>query len=46
MYVSFLNIAIVLRGDRGLELLKAKLSNLPTPIAIVLRGDRGLELPE
>ena len=35
-------IAIVLRGDRGLELLRpGQVSSLC--IAIVLRGDRGLE---
>ena len=37
------DIAIVLRGDRGLELLGAVNCALLSPIAIVLRGDRGLE---
>ena len=37
------NIAIVLRGDRGLE-QEYEYSSLPClEIAIVLRGDRGLE---
>ena len=36
-------IAIVLRGDRGLEQFFLCLSQLRMSIAIVLRGDRGLE---
>ena len=43
MMRSIVNIAIVLRGDRGLELLEYRLPSGPS-IAIVLRGDRGLEL--
>ena len=37
-------IAIVLRGDRGLEQSVLKLTCIRLLIAIVLRGDRGLEL--
>ena len=37
------SIAIVFRGDRGLEQLLRKQSELDEVIAIVFRGDRGLE---
>ena len=39
------NIAIVLRGDRGLELYFRRRPLSIMEIAIVLRGDRGLEQP-
>ena len=38
-----MDIAIVLRGDRGLELTATNNTALLIEIAIVLRGDRGLE---
>ena len=37
------SIAIVFRGDRGLEHLSRKPIALSFKIAIVFRGDRGLE---
>ena len=39
-----LEIAIVFRGDRGLEPTFVEAYVSPLSIAIVFRGDRGLEL--